>query len=302
MEDYMSRNSDGPSDTGVDGFFTFEGLRFHYVTWGDPSLPLLICLHGLRSYARTFEPFALRLADRFHVLSLDQRGRGDTDWDPAKNYFADQYVRDLEALVAELGCRRFHLLGHSMGGANALLYASRNSERLASIILEESGPGSSVGGSAGVERIKAELHSTPMAFSSWEDAAAFWRSVRPNVTEAAISSRVKNSLRRTGDRIVWKHDQAGIAECRISPDAGRGTPDLWPGVDAVRCPALILRGENSDYLSKETATAVCRRNSNFQMHEIAGAGHYVHDDNPDEFMRIAEAFLVDAQGRPSAAR
>lgn len=285
------------ADAGIDAFVSLEGLRFHYVRWGNPEAPLIICLHGLRSYARTFEPLARVLADRFHVLALDQRGRGDTDWDPACNYYIDQYVRDLEALVERLGCDKFHLLGHSMGGANALYYAFRNPDRLMSVILEDSGPGASDVGSAGVERIKRELRSTPMSFPSWDEATAFWRSARPNVTEEAIVSRVANSLREFEGRIVWKHDQAGIAECRISPAPGRAAPDLWPGVDAVKCPALILRGANSDYLSKETAVAVCRRNSNFKMHEIPAAGHYVHDDNPDAFIRAVEAFLAATEDR-----
>ena len=182
-----------------------------------------------------------------------------------------------------------------MGGANALLYASRHPDRLLSVIVEDSGPGAAAGNSSGLQRIKKELLSTPMSFSTWEEARAFWRSIRPNVTEEALSSRVENSLRETSEGIVWKHDQAGIAECRLSPAQGRGTPDLWPGVDAVRCPALILRGANSDYLSRETMTAVCQRNPNFGMYEVVEAGHYIHDDNPEEFFKIVEAFLDDSQ-------
>lgn len=291
----MSQAEQSAANEGIDAFVSLEGLQFHYVSWGAQSNPLIICLHGLRSYARTFEPLARLLADRFHVLALDQRGRGDTDWDPACNYYIDQYVRDLEALVERLGCDKFHLLGHSMGGANALYFASRNPDRLMSVILEDSGPGASDAGSAGVERIKSELLSTPMSFPSWDEAKAFWRSVRPNVTEEAIASRVANSLREFEGRIVWKHDQAGIAECRISSTSGRAAPDLWPGVDAIKCPALILRGANSDYLSKETAVAVCRRNSHFKMHEIPAAGHYAHDDNPGVFMKVVEEFLTATQ-------
>lgn len=281
------------SDSGTEHFVALNGLRFHYVTWGNPKSPMLICLHGLRGYARTFEPLAKRMMDRLFVLSLDQRGRGDTDWDPNLNYYTDQYVQDLEALAEHLGRDRFHLLGHSMGGANALLYAYRNPGRLASIVLEDSGPGTASADRPSVQRIFSELKSTPMFFSLWEEAAVFWRSVRPNVSDAAIASRMANSMREADGRIVWKHDQAGIAQCRINPASGRGTPDLWPCVDAIQCSGLILRGAKSDYLSRETVEAVCTRNPNVDMYEVPDAGHYVHDDNPEDFMRIVEAFLDD---------
>lgn len=282
------------ANTGEDHFVVLNGLRFHFVTWGDPDLPLLICLHGLRGYARTFDLVAERFQDRFYVVALDQRGRGDTQWDKERNYYTDQYVRDLEAFADHLGRERFHLLGHSMGGANALMYAGRHADRVLSLVLEDAGPGAANPGSAGVARIFEELRSTPMSFASWAEAAAFWRKVRPNVTEKAIASRVTNSLRIDGGVIVWKHDQEGIAECRINPALGRGAPDLWPSVDAVRCPGLILRGALSDYLKADTARDVCTRNGNFTMYEIPSAGHYVHDDNPEVFLQRLEPFLAPA--------
>jgi len=277
--------------TGEDHEVVLDGLQFHYVTWGNPDLPALICLHGLRSYARTFDLIAERLQDRFHIVGLDQRGRGDTAWDPDRNYYTDQYVKDLEAFVDSLGVQKFHILGHSMGGANALMYAGRHSGRVLSLILEDSGPGAATPGSAGVERIFQELKSTPMSFDSWADGEAFWRKVRPNVTDQAIASRVANSLHEVDGKVVWKHDQAGIAECRINPAEGRGAPDLWPSVETVECPALIIRGALSDYLKPAICEEVCSRNNRFTMYEIPSAGHYVHDDNPDAFFEVIEPFL-----------
>ena len=84
---------------GEDKFILLNGLRFHYVAWGDASLPPLVCLHGLRSYGQTYGPLATTLMDRFHVIGLDQRGRGQTAWDPEQGYYTDRYVADLECLV-----------------------------------------------------------------------------------------------------------------------------------------------------------------------------------------------------------
>lgn len=276
---------------GQDGFVELNGLRFHYVWWGDRRLPSLVCLHGLRSYGRTFAPLAATLADDYCVIALDQRGRGETAWDPARNYYTGQYVADLAAFVDHLQLRRFHLLGHSMGGINAMVYGGTHPGRLLSLILEDSGPGASTG-SAGATRINAELARTPATFPDWAAARVFWRSIRPNVTNEAISSRMENSMRQTSAGIEWKHDQAGIAACRLKPDPARVTPDLWPYLEAIQCEGLVLRGGNSDYLSQETLAAMLNRNPRLSGGEISGAGHYIHDDQPIAFNRAVGEFLA----------
>lgn len=273
-------------------FAELNGLRFHYVTWGRPDRPLLICLHGLRSYGRTFAGLAATLEDRFHILALDQRGRGESDWDPERRYFTPTYAADLEALVRHLGVARFHLLGHSMGGMNALLYAQRNPGRLLSLILEDSGPEAHEGLSDGLQRILAELERTPLSFSDFAAAAAFWRSIRPDVTEEAIQSRTANSMVEKNGRIVWRHDQEGIAACRIAQARAEVRLDLWPAVDALDCPTLVLRGARSDYLDADRVAQMRRRNRHVRAEDILCAGHYVHDDNPVAFNRAVGDFLA----------
>ena len=173
-------------------------------------------LHGLRSYAYTWEPAALPLLPHWRVIALDQRGRGHSDWDPQRNYFADAYVRDLEALVDGLSLQRFVLVGHSMGGANALVYASRHQDRLSALVVEDMGPGASAAG-RGADRIKRELRETPSSFTSWEEATAFWRKIRPDVSATALQSRATHSLKEEkSGRIVWRYDAEGIGEARLS--------------------------------------------------------------------------------------
>lgn len=282
------------SFTARDCYITLNGLKFHYAEWGAADAPAVIMLHGLRSYAMTFEPLATLLCDRFRVISLDQRGRGLSDWDPAANYYADQYVSDLGALVDALSLGRFHLLGHSLGAINALYYSRDHGERLLSLILEEYGPGSEAQG-AGQDRIKRELQQTPLKFESWAQAARFWRGARPHISEDALASRLKYSLKETADGIVWRHDQAGIAQARLEPAPGHALPDLWPAVRKLGCPTLLLRGARSDYLSAETAEKMARLNERIQIEEIPEAGHYAHDDNALAFERAVLRFLSSVE-------
>src|SRR5689334_12405772 len=114
-----------------EGWFSSDGLRLRYVEWGAPTAPAIVALHGLRSFGYTWEPLARHLEGRFRLIALDQRGRGESDWDPRRRYYTSEYVRDLERLVDWLGLERFILLGHSMGGATAFVYASKHPDRLA---------------------------------------------------------------------------------------------------------------------------------------------------------------------------
>jgi len=280
-----------------EGWIHSEGLRLRYVEWGAVDAPAIVALHGLRSFAYTWEPVALPLADRFRIIALDQRGRGESDWDPQRRYYAEHYVRDLAVLADHLKLARFVLIGHSMGGSNAFVYASAHADRLAALVIEDMGPGASAGG-AGSERIRRELLATPARFADWDAAAAFWRSQRPNVPDAAIAARVLHSMKRTEDgSVVWRHDAEGIAAARLT-----ATPqqlvDLWPHVEALRIPTLLMRGARSDFLTAETATAMVQRNPAIRLVEIPGATHYVHDDNFAAFEAALHAYLAD----PALAR
>ncbi|HEM7885867.1 alpha/beta fold hydrolase [Burkholderia cenocepacia] len=273
-----------------DGWIDNDGLRLHYVSWGRDDAPTVVMLHGLRSYAHTWAPVADALVDRYRVVALDQRGRGLSDWDPRRDYYAAAYVRDLDALVRALDLRRFVLVGHSMGGANAFVYAASNPDRLAGLVIEDMGPGASAG-SQGSERIKRELKETPDAFASWDDARAFWRRQRPNITESALDSRLAHSLKEGEQgRIVWRHDAQGIAAARLA-----ATPEqlvhLWPLILNLHVPTLLLRGGDSDFLSADVAAEMAAAHAEIERIDIPGATHYVHDDQPDAFNRALRAWL-----------
>jgi pimeloyl-ACP methyl ester carboxylesterase len=283
-----------PDATGTDRFITLNGLRAHYVEWGEPDRPAVVMLHGLRSYARTFAPLAARLAGSHRILAVDARGRGDSDWDPHGEYHTSAYVSDVEQFADRLGLERFTLLGHSMGGATSYVYAARHPERVTALIVEDIGPGSSVSGE-GAERIRREMANTPAEFPHFEAARAYWRTLRPGISEAALASRLRHTLRPgTCGRWLWKFDVQGIARARLDPDPGRQA-DLWPHVEGLRCPTLVIRGGASDFLPEATAEAMVARNPRVRAVEIPGAGHYVHDDDPGSFCRLVEQFLTSPE-------
>lgn len=266
-------------------------VNIHVREWGDPAKPALVLLHGLRGYSGTWRNLARALADRFHMIAFDARGRGESDWDQGRNYYTDAYVSDLEAVVAAFGLTRFTLIGHSMGGTTSYVYASQNPERLDALVIEDITAGSSVSG-AGFERIVAEMKALPTRFADWGEARAYWRKLRPNVGDAAIEERLWESMRGQSDgSVIWRYDAEGIAETRVSPDPAR-VVDLWPVIASIAVPTLVIRGSRSDFCNLESVTKLEGRNAFLRHATVEGASHYVHDDAPQDFLRLVEGFLA----------
>jgi pimeloyl-ACP methyl ester carboxylesterase len=268
-----------------------NGLSCHFLRWGDPDAPAVLLLHGLRSYARTWESTAQALSADHCVIAPDLRGRGDSSWDPKREYYTSAYVSDVEGLVAHLGLERFALIGHSMGGAVGYAYAARHPEQVEVLVIEDIGPGSSTAG-AGAERIRREVSSTPAAFESLDAVRAYWRAIRPGITGRALDSRIENTVRPGGKgRWEWKLDMAGICAARLNGDPA-GSVDLWACVEALRCPALVIRGARSDFLSVETCEGMAQRQPLLRWREVPDAGHYVHDDAPALFNSLVADFIA----------
>lgn len=258
------------------------GLDFHVTEWGSPQGLPIVMLHGIRGYAETFSGIAASLQPDYRVIAFDQRGRGQTDWDPACNYYTDTYVEDLAAVADKLSLARFVLLGHSMGGINAIVYAACNPRRVSRLIIEDAGPGA-FEDSDGARRIRRELVETPAGFPSWEAASAFMRALRPSVSEEARQQRLNSMLKPAPEGgFTWRYDHAGIARARLQPDQAR-TVDLGAYVGRIACPTLLVRGGRSDYLQPAMVKRTLDLNPLIQAIEIADAGHYVHDDQPEAF-------------------
>ena len=97
-----------------------NGLNIHYLDWGNPTATPMVLLHGLRGHAHSWDDISAAFCQDFHVMALDQRGRGETDWAKDGNYTTEAYVADLEGFCGALGLDSFVLVGHSMGGRNSL--------------------------------------------------------------------------------------------------------------------------------------------------------------------------------------
>lgn len=274
----------------AEGTVVVNGLIAHYVEWGSPAAPAVLFLHGLRSYAETWEPIARSLADRYRCIALDHRGRGGSGWPADGDYSTAAYVRDVAAFVDALGLADCALVGHSMGGTNAIVYAAAHPERVRALVIEDIGPGSSTG-SDGASRIRDELAATPRTFPDVEAARAFWRSHRPGISTEALDSRMAHTLKPTSEGgLAWRYDLEGIAAARLDPDPARFV-DLWPPLLSLTCPVLVLRGARSDFLPAPVADEMVDRGHDVRLVVVPDAGHYVHDDNLSAVLAALTRFL-----------
>ena len=118
-----------------------QRLRLHYFDWGNPDAPPLVLVHGGRDHARNWDWVAGRLRDRWHIITPDLRGHGDSQWSQDGNYGMTGYIYDLAQLVHQRGLAPVTLIGHSLGGNIATRYAGIYPDKVQSLVsIEGLGP------------------------------------------------------------------------------------------------------------------------------------------------------------------
>jgi pimeloyl-ACP methyl ester carboxylesterase len=274
-----------PRDERID----VNGLRLRYLDWGNDAAPPMLLLHGFSGHAHTWDTFARAIADRFHVLALDQRGHGDSDWAKDGAYAPADHARDVAALHDRLGLGPVVLVGLSMGGRNAIAHTARHPATVEKLVIVDIGPDIAPQGAERVRRMAAEA---PEEFTSPEEAIAYLRryaTLPSAAAESALRHRVEHGLRKLPDgRYGWKYDRF----LRDQRRQGRTPPaDLWPAVRQIKAPTLILRGAESDVFAPETAKRMHELIPGSRLVEIPGAGHSIPADAPEAFERAVREFL-----------
>jgi pimeloyl-ACP methyl ester carboxylesterase len=271
----LGRFVEGRSD-----YFTtprLDGVRLHTLHWGDPAKPGLILLHGGGANAHWWDHLAPSLAGRFHVVALDFRGHGDSDHPTELRSGA--FYDDARALVEHIGSEEVALVGHSMGGHVALDYASRHPTTRGVCAIDVA---------RGAQRRSRRSARLALAFRrtyrTRDDAIDRFRFLpaAEHCSEALRTSIARHSIRREPDgRYGYKFDPRWFGV----------RPDRRPDLSGVRCPVLLLRGSESSLLTAEGVAALVAELRDAELLEIAGAGHHVQLDRPDEVLVALLGFL-----------
>jgi pimeloyl-ACP methyl ester carboxylesterase len=247
------------------------GLQLHYLDWGNAGAPPVVCVHGYTSSAQAFNGLARHFSDRFHVVAVDVRGHGESAWSPDRAYQYRDQVADLAGLVDQLGLTRFTLIGTSMGGIIAMAYAGAHADRLLRLVINDIGPDVEEGS----QRITQTVGARPDEFASLEEAMAYRRSVSPVTASRTLDDQRELALgvlrQRPDGRWVWKMDRAYIDQ-RVKIGAP-ARPALWPALEKLRCPTMVIWGTESDVLSETQARRMVKTLPRGELLVVPGVAH-----------------------------
>lgn len=255
-------------------FRSLSAHGFHrvvYRDWGHPLCPrVVVCVHGLTRNGRDFDALAQALCDRFRLLCPDMPGRGESEWLPdANDYVFPTYLTTLTALLAHADVDEVSWVGTSMGGLLGMVLAAQRNTPVKGLVINDVGP---VLGAAALARIAGYVGLDPV-FESFEALEAHVRQVSASfgaLTDAQWTELARTTARQTADgRWRLKYDP-GIA---VPFGANAALPDLWAIWDAIKCPTLLLRGEDSDLLAAETAAEMQTRGPKPKLVQFSAVGH-----------------------------
>lgn len=273
----------------VDRFIKIGGLNLHYLEWGNAGTPPVVMIHGLTGNAHAFDNLAPHFLARYHVISIDVRGRGDSDWAADGDYSNDAYVADLEGLRQALGFQRFSLVGTSMGGRISLTYAGTYPDRVERTVLNDIGPEVDPRGGS---RIATSSRDAVTTFAAIEDVMAWHRenrvgfSAMSDAQQRAAAGHAVKAL--AGGGYTWKMDPA------VRADPRRPDPAVsWGLARRIPGPVLLVRGGDSDLLSPGIAQRMVTEMQDCRMVEVPGVGHAPTLMEPEAFGPVMEFFSLD---------
>jgi pimeloyl-ACP methyl ester carboxylesterase len=282
----------------ISQYYLSHRLKLHFWDWGDNGKPNLVLVHGSRDHARSWDFVAREFCNDFRVVAPDLRGHGDSQWAPGAMYSVPEYVLDLSALIDIIGRHPVHIIGHSLGGAVAQLYAGSYPERVRKLVsIEGFGPPpEKLVPRPAHERLRRwiedmRVYETRSAhrYESLESAVSRMREANPYLS-AEIARRLTlfGSNWNPDGSLTWKFDNFVRA---FSPYAFNmeDAQEIWR---QIRCPVLLVRGLDS-WVPDPTADGRVHAFSKHRLVSVPAAGHWVHHDQPGIFVETTRQFFRD---------
>lgn len=273
----------------TDHFVAVAGLNLHVQDYGAAGKPAMLCVHGGAAHAHWFDFVAQGFTADFHVRAVDQRGHGDSAWDPSPtpDYSYERYAADLHELTEKLDLRDFILVGHSMGGVISTVYAATYPGRARAFILVDSTI------AMPPERItdmNARGNREGRSYANQAELVANYK-VRPGGSTAApeiVRHLAMNSGRPFDDgRWRYKFDRNVYAR--------RERMDSFPFWSSIKIPALLMKGGRSERITPEVIAGVQARAPQVEVAVVPDADHHVTLDNPLGFIVAAGKFINKIQ-------
>jgi pimeloyl-ACP methyl ester carboxylesterase len=291
----MALDSSGPTSR----IYFSQRLRLHYVDWGNPDARPLLLVHGGRDHCRNWDWVAAALRRDWHVLAPDLRGHGDSQWSPDGNYTIASYIYDLAHLVHQQELKPVTIIAHSLGGMITLRYAGIYPDfvrRLVSIEGLGASPRRHQERSrrsipdrmrTWVDEQRSLSGRLPRRYASIEDALKRMQEANKHLSPEQARHLTQHGVNQNEDGTYsWKFDNYVRAE-RPYEMTAQDTQELW---SRIACPTLLLYGKES-WASNPLDDGRIRHFRDAKVITLEDAGHWVHHDRLDEFLRLLGEFL-----------
>lgn len=263
--------------------------NFHYSILGQNSEQRIVFVHGLMAFSANWRKIANKLEDRYQCLIYDQRGHGRS-FKPETGYTPQIFAEDLYKMTEELGWSSFHLVGHSMGGRVAMVFANLYPEKVKTLTIEDMG--------ADVQPNSYKYYDTmlnvvPTPFENKEAMKAFFeneflnRFVPKEDPVVLKTFLMANIAENENGHYDWKFSKQAIVEIVREGH----TKDRWLELSSFKMPVLLVRGEKSHVLYAEEFEKMLQINPVITGVEIKGTGHWVHYEKYAEFTQALDNFI-----------
>ncbi len=268
--------------------------NFKYELNGQPEKPKLVLLHGVMGSGANWRKITTAFQDDFHILTYDQRGHG-WSFKPAYGYAPEDYAEDLQKILNELQWQKISLVGHSMGGRNALHFAEKFPDKVQALVIEDIGP---QGNPQAMQKTMDRVNIVPTPFASKAVAKEYFAHEFVEKMGGGPAAKIlgqffyTNIDAQTDGTADWRFMKKAIFESLVE---GHFKPK-WEIVKALKVPTLFVRGEHSEDFPREEFEKVLQINPQIKGVEIKSAGHWVHFDQPEAFITSVKNFFRTVVG------
>lgn len=277
-----------------------QRLRLHYVDWGNEKAPPLLLIHGGRDHCRNWDWVAESLRDDYHVIAPDLRGHGDSQWMVGGSYSLAEFTYDIVQLIHQLQLAPLTIIGHSMGSGIALRYAGIYPNNVFKLVgIEGLGPPPQTAKersarephdrfTAWIEETRELARRAPKRYATLDEALTRMRAANKHLRPDQVRHLTLHGVNRNEDGTYsWKFDNYVRAFTPFGIEMGQ-TEELW---QRITCPTLLLRGADS-FSRDPSEDSTLNHFNTAEFKTIENAGHWVHHDQLEEFLKVVSEFLV----------
>ena len=270
-------------------YLTPSGLSLAADIGGDPAAQPVIMLHGGGQTRYAWGEAAKALVSSgFHVISLDLRGHGESDWDPNGDYGIDAYLSDLQAIIASVASPPA-LVGASLGGIISILYAGEpRPHPVSAVVLVDVTPRVEADGA---KQIRDFMLGTARGFASVEAAADAVAAYLPHRTRPQSTAGLQKNLRRRDDGLYYWHWDPRMLDASKSVRPHSMQTRMEAAAQQIDVPTLLVRGSLSELVSAQSVAEFRRLCPKAEFVDVPGAAHMVAGDRNTAFNAAVIEFL-----------